>query len=285
MARNIEEITQEMIDQKEAAPELDSLTSTSKVSIWHLIFSICATAIKFVEDLYDSHRAYVNTAANRAIAGTLQWYADQSLYYQHGDELVYDPATGNVIYQIIDEDKQVVKLSASDDDGTGAVYIKTAKLDGSGVPVALSAPELAGLQGYWLKKKFAGTNLNVSSGDPDEAFFYYRIVYDATILDEYGALLTDSSVFPVEDAINQYLIDFGLNNFNGVFQLMNLTDAIQNVNGVVNATVTQAEAGANGQAKLDIMADADHLYYTVAGYLEIDAAYPLNTTLTYIAVA
>lgn len=282
MARTIDQIEGEMIVQKEATPELDGLTSNSLVSAWRLIFNICATGIKVVEDLFDRHVEIVNQAALAAIAGTRAWYAAQTLLYQFGDELVYDAASGNFGYQVFDPDKQVAKLSAAQDDSTGAVFVKAAKIDsGTGEPIPLSAPELAGLTGYWEQKKFAGTNLSVLSDPGDKLQIEGRIVYDPNVLNANGELLTDTTRQPAKEAIEQYLIDFGRENFSGIFNIMDMTDVVQATEGVYNAVPTTFVARKyDDSVVIDVLGDPDQRYTTIAGYMVLDPAYP--TIITYI---
>jgi hypothetical protein len=282
MARTITEIEGEMVVQKEATPELDGLTSNSLVSAWRLIFRICATGIKIVEDLFDRHVEIVDQAASAAISGTRAWYAAQTLLYQFGDELVYDEATGNFGYQVFDPDKQVAQLSAAQDDSTGAVFVKAAKIDsGTGAPIPLSVAELDGLTGYWEQKKFAGTNLSVLSDPGDKLQIEGRIVYDPNVLNSDGELLTDTSRQPAKEAIEKYLIDFGRENFSGIFNIMDMTDVVQATEGVFNAVPTTFVARKyDDSVVIDVLGDPDQRYTTIAGYMVLDPAFP--TIITYI---
>lgn len=283
MARTINEIEGEMIALKEAAPQLDGLTSNSRVSVWRLIFNICATGIKIVEDLFDVHKKIVDLAALNAIAGTRAWYAAETLLYQFGDELVYNAETGNFGYQIIDPDKRVVKLAASQDDSTGRVYVKAAKINaGTGIAEPLSGSELGGLTGYWSQKKFAGTNLTVLSELPDLAKIAYRLIYDPNVLNGDGELLAEPTIKPVEDAINKFFVDFGVKNFAGIFQIVDLTDAVQAVDGLINTAPTIVDMKKNdGTGEINVLATDDNRYASVAGYIIIDPAYPLSGQLVY----
>jgi hypothetical protein len=283
MARTIDEIYGEMIAEKEASANLTGLTSNSRVAVWRLIFYICAVGIKVVEDLFDYHVGIVEQAGLEAIAGTVQWYAAQTLLYQFGDELVYDQDTGNFGYQIIDEDKRVVELAASQDDSTGRVFVKAAKINvGTGIAEPLSVNELAGLTGYWGQKKFAGTTMVVTSELPDLTHVNWRIDYDANVLNGDGELLLDTSVKPVEDAINKFFVDFGVRNFAGIFQIVDLIIAIQAVDGVVNNAPVIVDVTKNdGSGFTDVLATDDNRYISVAGYIIVDPAHPLASNIVY----
>ena len=274
-----------MIAQKEVTPELDGLTSNSSTAIWRLLFYICAVAIKVVEDLFEVHDAQIEIRAKEILAGTTQWYAAETLLYQHGDDLSFNRLTGQFGYEIDDPDKQIVELSACIDDATGAVYVKAAKINsGTGLPEKLSGDELTGLGGYWIQKKFAGTNLTIVSVAGDKLWIGYRVIYDATILNSAGELLEENTIKPVEDAINDYLITFGRENFAGLLLLQDITDAIQAARGVINAVSDQASAKQwDDTGNVDFLADPDQLYISYAGYLVIDPAHPLDVTITYLA--
>lgn len=283
MARTIDQIYGEMIAEKEASANLTGLTSNSRVAVWRLIFYICAVGIKVVEDLFDYHIDIVEQKGLEAIAGTLAWYAAQTLLYQFGDELTYDADSGNFTYEIIDTDKRVVELATAQDDATGRVFIKAAKINtGTGQPEPLSVNELNGLTGYWDQKKFAGTTMVVTSELPDLAHIAYRIIYDPNILNGDGELLLDLSVKPVEDAINQFFVDFGVTNFAGIFQIVDITDYIQNVQGILNTAPTIIDMTKNdGSGFINVLATDDNRYTSVAGYIIVDPLYPLAGEIVY----
>lgn len=277
MARTIAEIQNEMIAAKEAESSLSGLTSTSQTAIWNLIFYICAVSIKFLEDLFDVLESDVETRRLEIPVGVLRWYASESLVYQLGDELVF--ADGRLDYAIIDSDKYVVDLAAADV-VNGIVVIKAAKLVG-GVAEPLSAGELSGFTQYWTEKRFAGTSISIVSQDPDLLQAYYTITVDSQLIALDGSQVGAPTVFPIEDAITEFLQSFQSDNFAGIMQVMNLTDAIQSVSGVQNVVATDIQARADGGSFADILAVPSQSYTAVAGYMAIDPSFPLSTTLTY----
>lgn len=287
MARTIDEIFDEMIATKEEISDLDQLTSNSRAAVWRLLFYICAVSISIVENLFDLLVEQVNIKADSIIAGTLNWYADQTKLYQHGDTLIYNAETGYYGYATNEPDLQIVKLAACSDDTSGAVFIKAAKIDESTQTAEpLTTAELNGLIGYWDLKKFAGTNLTVSSEEPDKIHLAYRITYDATVLTEYGELLSDTDIKPVEQTIYEFLYNFSQTSFDGVFKLSELTRALLNTTGVLNAVCTTATARRYDDTyETDILADDDQQYQTYAGYMVVDPNYPLENYLLYIAGA
>ena len=277
MARTINEILNDMITAKNSESSLSGLTSTSLVSIWRNIFYICAVAIKYIEDLFDVLLTDVEARREEIPVGTLKWYASESLVYQFGDSLIFE--NGRLEYAVIDEDKYVVDLAAADIEN-GVIIIKAAKIT-SGVAEQLSIAEKAGFTQYWIEKRFAGASISIISQDPDLLKAYYRITYDAQILASDGSLLSDSGTFPVEDAITEFLQIFQEDNFAGNMRVMNLTDAIQSATGVINVVATAIEAKPDGGTYTDVLATDSQTYTSRAGYMKVDPAFPLSTTLTY----
>lgn len=297
MSRTVAEIQQAMIDQKNAESALSGLTSTSSTAIWNLIFFICATAIKIMEDLFDVHSDHIEERKLEIPVGVLQWYAAESLEFQFGDTLVFtdsyidsDGVTitlqgKNLVYAIEDDDKKIVQLAAADVTN-GLVIIKAAGID-AGTAKKLEDIEtgsLAAFTSYWTDKRFAGTAITIVSVDPDLLKCFYDITYDPQVLASDGSLLTDATTFPVEDAIDAFLQTFQTTNFNGVMKVIDLTDAIQGAQGVLNAIATDVQGkAAAASTYIDILAASGQQYLSTAGYMKIDPGTPLSGSLTYIA--
>ena len=278
MARSIAEIKAEMVAAKEADSNLDGLTSTSATAIWNLMFFIMAASIAFFESLFDLFKEDIETRAKEIPTGTLQWYAAESLVFQNGDSL--ELIDGVLTYPVIDEDLQIVKLAAASVNN-GLITIKAAALSGDDA-IPLTAPQKTAFEGYWLNKRFAGEALQVISNDPDLLKALYTIKVNASVIDpSNGESLASPGAFPVEDAIDAFLQDFQGENFAGDMQVMKLTDSIQAVSGVLNAVANTIEARPDAGVFVDVLAVSDQTYQSAAGYMAVDPAFPLSTTLTY----
>jgi len=280
MARTIAEIKAEMVAAKEADSNLDGLTSTSATAVWNLIFFIFAASIAFFEGLFDTFKTDIEGRAKEIPTGTLPWYAATSLLFQYGYDL--ELIEGNVEYSATDTDAQIVKLAAASENN-GLITIKVAKVDGSGKAGPLDALEKTAFEAYWLNRRFAGSAVTIISQDPDLLKAYYTIKVSASVLDPAtGESLLSPGTFPVEDAISSFLQSFQEGgNFDGSMQVMKLTDAIQEVPGVLNAVVTAVEARPDGGSFADVLATSDQTYNSVAGYMAVDGTFPLSSTLTY----
>ena len=266
MARSVSDIKAAIIAEKNAQPALSGLTSTSQTSIWNLWAYIIAVAIHLHERLWDLYRADVEAYINRSIPGTQRWYHEQALLYQHGDSLSW--IDGRFQYYPVDDAKRIVKRVAVSEVG-GQVRIKISKESG-GIPTQLTPAEESAFAYYINKIKFAGTNLAVINYLPDRVKLTLAIVYDPLVIASDGSLISDSSVFPVAAAVEQYLrgIVYG-----GVFNKTALVDALQVASGVIDPVITLAEGKADSAVSWTTI---QQNYEAVSGYFIVD-----TLTVTY----
>lgn len=279
MARKIEEIFEEIVADKDSQTSLQQLSpnsdnvsqlktdldSGSKVAIWRLFTYLIAVAHYTHELLWDSFKLEVEAIVAAAPTGTLPWYQLQMLKFQYGDTLQF--IDEKYQYATIDITKQVVKLCAVEDRPDGVVIIKVADLDSNSLPVPLSVAQKTALEGYVSKIRFAGTKFLVVSTPADLLKLLGTIYYDPI----YPLATIESNV---EAAIASYLNNLP---FNGVFKINALIDAVQLVEGVVDFTTQSVES------KYGVVPYAPILrtYVAQAGYLQVDPANPLTSTLTY----
>lgn len=285
MARTIQQIYDAMALEKSQLSELSALqpnidtsqslltqlTTTSRVAHWRLMLWLVATAIWVHEKLWDTFRAEVDEVAKGSIIGTLRWYVAKARAYQHGYDL---DIIDNVPGYAVDVPAARIVAQAAGRDTSGHVVLKVAKAP-SGVLQPLSAPELAGFVEYIDRIKMAGTVISILSAEPDLVRITATVYYNPLVLASNGSLLTDASVFPVEDAINAYLATLP---FNGQMSITSLTDAMQAAEGVVNPQVVAVQAKYLTYA----FAAVTQFYDSYAGYLVVDPDAPLATTITYV---
>lgn len=288
MARTILEIYNEMVAEKQTMtqlaalqPNIDSgqtllqdLTSQSKVAVWRLLFFCVAVAIWSHEKLWDEHKAWIENRATEMQVGTLPWYVRKAKEFQLGDSLQLIDSDWS--YATVDESLQIVKVAAANEAG-GIVTLKTAKLDSSSNPAQLTTLELTALQNYFKKVKFAGVNLLVVSRVADKLKTEFKVYYDPLVLDSTGQLISSPGTYPVNDAINGYIKSLP---FDGVLSITALTDKIQQATGVINPVHVNSEAQYGSSPYTPIV----DYYQANAGYLAIDSAFPLSSTITYIAL-
>ena len=283
MARTINQIYDAIIVEKETFSSLDvltspvtpdtsqdmltELTSASKVSVWRLKFWVQAVAIFVHEKLFDVFKTDVEKRALEIIPAITRYYVIEAKKFQLGDELVFtdskfkyeDSTSAGALA------KQIVK-QASARDINEVVTLKIAKDDGSGNLEKLTTIEKTAFNGYLNNIKIAGVKTIVISDDPDTLKVAYTIQYDPLVMKADGTLITDSTS-PVQEAIDGYIKGLP---FDSTFKVMELTDAIQEARGVVNAVADVVAAKFGALIFSDILAVQTETYLPNAGYLVTD---------------
>ena len=245
MARTIRQIKGAMTQQFMADPTIierygfeagaafdNTFSAVSLESIW---FSIVAAAIYVLETLFDAFKEDVDAKISEAVVASIPWYHKISLEFQYGDSLVFDEQTQSFVYPVVDTTKQIVKYAACRDLG-GMVYVLVSKDNGSGEPAPLSADELTAFDAYLRDRKPAGVLLQAASYSPDDVQISMTVQYNPQVLTPEGKLIADPSVYPVEDAINNYLkgIVYG-----GALNKTKLVDAVQSAAGVIDVVLDE----------------------------------------------
>lgn len=248
-------------------------TTFSAVSLENIWFSIVASAIWVLESIFDAFRSDVDDKIAGAVLASIPWYHKIALEFQYGDSLVFDEETQQYVYPSVDTSKQVIKFAACRDLG-GGVYILAATADSSGNPVALSPAVLAAFESYLKQRKPAGVILQVGSYNPDLVRVVMTVQYDPQVINASGQLITDPSVRPVEDAIDNYLrgIVYG-----GVLNKTKLVDAVQAAPGVKDVLL----------GSVSVKPENTSAYSPVSGnnYTSYSGAFKLNNLssgITYV---
>jgi len=247
---------------------LNDLTTPSKVARWRLELWLAAFLAFIIDSAYDRFIAEVETKEAAAAPGTLQWLRKQLVnLFQYGYELTFvDDAPG---YSTIDAGARIVVQAAVTQDANGLVTVKVAKDDGSGGLTALSSPELTAVDQFVNMIKDAGTVHVALSLNADLLKLLGTIYYDPLM--GLSAIQTD-----VTSAVNNYLRNLP---FNGKVNLNKLTDAIQEVPGVIGIILPSFEAAGAGGS----YSTYNYEYKTLAGYIVEDAANTFVSTLTWTA--
>ena len=250
MARTIKQIKKSMTDQFMADPVLrekyglaanDTFDgSFSAVSFESILFGIVAAAIYTLEAIFDAFRREIDTKIADSVVASIPWYHKICLEYQHGDNLVLNESTSEYVYELIDDSKKLIKFAACRDKG-GGVYILVAKMGADGYPEALSNDVLTAFREYISRRKPAGVITDVYSYNPDDITLSIRVQYNPILLNSDGSLISDPSIFPVEDAVNNYLASI---LYGGTFNRNKLIDAVQSAEGVKDLILGEVSAKA-----------------------------------------
>lgn len=271
MGRSIKEIQEEIQALFVANPILQQLYGISGtvefkdefslVSLEAQLIQVIATSGKTIEDLMDIHDTEISQRIEAMTPGSLIWYKTKALAFQIEDLLVFNPANLKYEYAVLDLEKQIIQLASVNETSSG-LLIKLAKLV-NGVPEELSPMELQAFIAYMEKVKYAGVFITYVSRPADLIRLNLKVYFDAMILSSDGSLLTNSSKFPVVDAVKEYL---KLRPFNGMFNVTDLIDALQRVVGVVNPVFQSASARYGSQPWKNV----NDYYLPNAGHMVID---------------
>lgn len=285
-ARSTQDIFNEMVREKEKYPSLAPLTNNRDTSVWRNIFMVVAKTINAVET---SIEAKINdfTEIGQALpVGTTKWYANEFKKFQLGYNLVYDTSIGRWTYTSIDTNAQIIKSCSVSAEGR-QLLIKTAKLNSDGDALeGLDNNEKTAFLAFVSKIVLVGTGIQSRvTADGDLFQVGLNVKTNPNIINQYGQLVSNTSVYPVEDAVKKCLLDHGIENFDSVFSLNMLVDAIQSIDGVqtVNVTMAIAQPQAAGYQPTDIKATALGEYTSFAGYLVLEdsADYQLRNNINY----
>lgn len=257
---------------------LDKLSSTSRVAIWVQLFHVVAVNINTFEQLMDTFRNEIDETIANNVYGTERWWVTQLKKFQYGDTLTF--VNDQPTYDPVTPANRIVTAAAAITSTGGVITLKAAKTSGGSL-VALSTAELTALNAYVDLITPAGVYPTATSNAADELRLTATVYVDPQVINlADGSLLSDPSVYPVEDAINAYLSGFSTINFNGQVNQSLLKDRVQLVTGVNDFVISLAEVD-TGTGYTAI----GRLYQTSAGYI-IEGTGTGNTlreTLTYVA--
>lgn len=239
----------------------------SKVSIENVLFYVIAYAIYVLERIFDNSIGAIKSYIDSVRPHTQNWYSNKIKAFQFGDTL---PIDSDVYAKIIDDHKIISNCSVSEE----LVYlkVKVAK-ELSGTLTPLSNDELEALNTYAFRVKDAGVRLSIVSLPADVIRVNAIIHYDPLVLKSNGTKINgQAGVVVVHEKIKNYLKNLA---FDGMFSIMDLTDAIQDVEGVSIVQVTQVRT----RTATGIYQDVVSIVKPDSGYFILDEA---NTFITYI---
>lgn len=277
MARTVQTIYQQMLDEKAKYSSLNSLNNTRNTAIWRSIYYSIAVCISVFEQLNDLFKTELLQTAETLPIGTRYWYAQQMLNYQVGYKLQYNRETGRLEYPTIDEESRLI-AGANVTSEADTVVIKVCKDDGTGILTNLTEQEIATCRSYIDDFKFAGTITRLISLPGDNLKLSFRVKIDKNKINSLGQLVSDDTIYPVEDAVSSFIYNFGTTSFDDEFLVIKFIDDIQMVDGVINVIVENCECKpASNTEYLDVLTTQFETYKTEAGYLQLT-----ELNITYI---
>jgi hypothetical protein len=240
MARSIELIQNEMLQNIASNGNLTELNSTSKVAIFRLITYIVAFAIWTHEILFDTHTTENNRLLLTQKSGRLQWYRTMALQFQYGFNLVKDKDyydNSGIDEEVIKVSKIVKYAAVSETKDLSRVIVKIAG-ESAGTLSPISEPQKNAFTAYIREIRWAGVNVDVINYLPDRLLINIQIKRDPLVLDNNGASILNGNN-PVVEALHEFMKELP---FDGELRLSAMVDKLQNIAGVQDATILSAQS-------------------------------------------
>lgn len=243
-------------------------TSTSKMAEWRKILYTVTSISEILQGLWDVKKRELKRAAELVPTCNSIWWANEIKKFQYGHQLQIN-SNYEYFYLVDDEAAKIIKHAAIYS-RPGKGLIKVAK-EG---PTRLTTSELQSVRAFKNKILPLGSNIVVSSHDPDEIKILGNVYYDP--------LVPLTQLQPkVEQAILDYLSSLEFQEgSNGAFYMVRLTDEIQKVTGVTDFVPEEISIRQNGNE--DSLVPITRKHISFAGYMTIHPDHPLNGSINYI---
>lgn len=219
-----------------------------------------------------NHELIVSQNALNSRPHNLPWYKEKCMDFHDGFELVW--LDGQFKYSdSVTEVSKIIDRVAVLESNDGELVIKVAT-DNAGTIEPLSAPQLTRFTNYLSLIKDAGNRIRIINQPADLLRMTLNIHVDVSIIDlSNGKLLNvTEDVYPVEDAINNYLQNL---EFNGGFVKEFFKTELQKATGVKLPLIELVEWK---YASFD-WAEFGEWKVPEAGYFKIE---PADLTINYL---
>jgi hypothetical protein len=284
MARSIVVIKKTIIDYKNTTSlsvikfKEEGGSSVGIANAFADVFSIC---INVLEQLWDLMKSNFDASIAKAGAGTVPWFRERTLEWQYGDAVKY--ANGVYAYDLINEEKKIIKFCSITETGNKEILVKVAK---GTTPTALTSGEQLSLTDYLGFIRFAGTQVNIISQASDLCYINAIIYYDGQYSDVIQA--------NVEGAITTYFNNISSqDNFDGKIVVNRIEDAIQAVEGVTYVKLNEVSLRPfnilfASRTNVFLLSSGINSIRanTASGHViaETNSGYTLSDSLTYTAI-
>lgn len=240
MAREVEVIQKEILDDIASNETLSAMNSTSKVAIYRLLTYVVAFAIWSLEKLFDIHKKEIDTAIYEQKSGTPTWYKNMSLGFQFGFDLIVDSDKFNntgFTDDEIESSKIIKYCSVKESSESNRLIIKVAG-EKDDVLTPLTNIEITSFSEYINEIKYAGVKINVVNNPADKLLLDMDIYIDVLVIDQNGNSIANGGK-PVETAIKSYMKSLP---FDGELVINDLIEKLRDVPGVINAHIKTASS-------------------------------------------
>jgi len=262
MARTIEEINNEILQEKNNDSTLNEIDTSSKFTPWGAVIYLVAKITRTLELFFDIHKQEVEKLISDNIFGSAQWFVLKCKQFQLGDPLVVLPA-GGLGYEVTDQQKQIVAQAAISTDSNSIATLKVAKNEGEKL-VQLNEIELASLRGYIHQLQPPGASISINSLPGDLLKLRVTVYYNPLI--DPGVVQRD-----VENTVNNYISSLP---FDGELLKSAILNQLLDIESVKDITIVLEAKPAGGVYQV-----VNRAYLTNSGYAQIDESFPLSISL------
>lgn len=235
-------------------------------------FAVCQAYMEQLQDLQVQQNEGI---VNKSAAATALWVQDKMFKFQYSAVNPQVIALINTIptYPVVDPTLFLISACSVTTDISNVNTIKVA----TGNPLqALSTLQTASAQGYINTIGVTGISYNVLSLSPDKLFIDAQIFYAG----QYAAVIQTNVI----TALNNFLLNLSITNFNGALEMTDLIAVIRGVMGVNDVELNNVRARADTDpfsAGIDLVLNTaiiQRKFITIAGYIA-----PETTTLKTFA--
>lgn len=245
MARTVDQIKKFIYDQMATKPSLALILSNpSDTCIWKDFVHCVAVEMAVHEQLIDEFEARNKEYIAAAPVSTTAWIRQKAFEFQYSSTVPQIIQVVNFIpsYNPVNPALRIIKVCCIRFSTSRIVNIIVAK---NYPPVALTAPELTAIQGYFTDGGsstdfgtgigVAGIAHNLISLSPDQMYMKATIYYSG----QYSANIKADVIA----AIEKHIAELGAR---GILNVQKLTDAIQAVTGVNDILIEDLAIRSNG---------------------------------------
>lgn len=247
MKKTLQDIISEILATKESNPELQSLTSDSKTSIWRNILQVVAFAIYNFQLAAELHLAEIKELIADQKVFNLRRYQKETLRFQYGFDLMPESdqfkkefhqngswveATPTQV-----ENSKIIKYAACNRviaDGKVRIILKIAP---ENMDEIFEDDVMTAFGSYIQEIAPAGDHVAFVNYLPDLLQIFMKIKYDPKVLTATGMHIVNVN-YPVQDAISEFLKNLP---FNGELSIQKLEAKILEAEGVEDILTQKIE--------------------------------------------
>lgn len=242
----------------------DKLTSPVNTVLWVLWIHLTAFAIWALENVLATGIAEQEEIRDSSFIGNADWVEFAAKQFQIDDVVIINSDTNKIEYAVPDESKQIIgHVAAISAGGAGLIKIRGKNTD------VLTENEFNQFQTFWERVGILGVNYTIQNSNPDQLKIIGTLRYK-------GEKSKSEVSVEVERVINTYIRNISLNS---EFVINDMLQMVRSIDGVTDFEIEDIQARSftgdysGNKIKFRYLADA--------GYLGIDASFPLSDTIIY----